>query len=46
VVKSFWIEDLMDNTSEGKCGFVHEEGRSHGLNKGGNHIHLPVDTKI
>jgi hypothetical protein len=46
IVKSFWIEDLMGDRSEGRCGFVHEEGGLERRNFGGNHIHLPADIKV
>jgi hypothetical protein len=46
VVKSFWVEDLMGNKSEGRCGFVHEEGSLSRIDVGGNHIHLPADIKV
>lgn len=46
VVKSYWVESINDNKSEGRCGFVHEEGRLLGLDFGGNHIHLPADVKV
>jgi hypothetical protein len=46
VVKSFWVEDLMGDKSEGRCGFVHEEGSTSRFNFSGNHIHLPADIKV
>ena len=46
IVKSFWVEDLMGDKSQGRCGFVHEEGSLLRLDIGGNHIHLPADIKV
>jgi hypothetical protein len=46
VVKSYWVEDLMGDESQGRCGFVHEEGNIFRIDFGGNHIHLPADIKV
>jgi hypothetical protein len=46
IVKSYWVEDLMGDRSEGRCGFVHEEGSLIRIDLGGNHIHLPGDIKV
>lgn len=46
VVKNFWVEDLMGDRSEGRCGFVHEEGPLSRFGLAGNHIHLPADIKV
>lgn len=46
VVKNYWVESINGDEAEGRCGFVHEEGRLQGLDFGGNHIHLPADVKV
>ena len=46
IVKSYWVEDLMGDRSDGRCGFVHEEGNVLRINRVGNHIHLPADVKV
>jgi hypothetical protein len=46
IVKSFWVEEILGNKAQGRCGFVHEEGSTIGLDRGGNHIHLPADIKV
>jgi hypothetical protein len=46
IVKSYWVESIMNDTAVGTCGWVYDSGslEFHGFL--GNHIHLPSDTRV
>jgi hypothetical protein len=46
IVKNFWVESIGPDISKGRCGFVYETGSDRRKGKGGNHIHLPSDSKV
>lgn len=46
VVRSYWVDTIDNDTSEGYCGFVYEAGSTNYYGIDGNHIHLPSDTRI
>jgi hypothetical protein len=46
VVRSYWVETIDNDTATGGCGFVYECGSRYFRFFGGNHIHLPSDTRV
>ncbi len=46
VVRSYWVEGINNDTSQGTCGFVYDSGSRDFYAFGGNHIHLPADTRV
>jgi len=46
VVRSYWVDAIDNDTTEGYCGFVYESGSTNYSGVDGNHIHLPSDTRI
>jgi hypothetical protein len=46
IVKSYWVEDINDDKSFERCGFVYESGSYNFEGFIGNHIHLPSDTRV
>jgi hypothetical protein len=46
IVKNFWVESMGPDISKGRCGFVYETGSNRRKGRGGNHIHLPSDSKV
>ena len=46
IVQSYWVEGINEDIAYGGCGFVYEEGSLRGRIIGGNHIHIPSDTRV
>ena len=46
VVKSFWVNRINDDQSQGRCGFVYEAGDRVFDFFRGNHNHIPSDIRI
>ncbi len=46
VVKSYWVERINDDVSEGRCGFVYEAGDEEFFFFRGNHNHIPSDVRV
>ncbi len=46
VVKSYWVNRINDDVSEGRCGFVYEAGDETFFFFRGNHNHIPSDTRV
>jgi len=46
VVKSYWVNRINDDVSEGRCGFVYEAGDEAFYFFRGNHNHIPSDARI
>jgi len=46
IVRSYWVEAIDSDTSQGTCGFVYEAGSLDYVGFRGNHIHLPSDFRI
>lgn len=46
VVKSYWVNRINDDVSEGRCGFVYEAGDKNFLFFRGNHNHIPSDIRV
>lgn len=46
VVRSYWIDGINEDKARGRCGFVYELGSYHFSGFRGNHIHLPLDTRV
>ena len=46
VVKSYWVERINDDVSEGRCGFVYEAGDESFRFFRGNHNHIPSDVRV
>jgi len=46
VVKSYWVERINDDVSEGRCGFVYEAGDEEFFFFRGNHNHIPSDIRV
>jgi hypothetical protein len=46
VVRSYWVDTIDNDTTEGYCGFVYESGSTNFYGVDGNHIHIPSDTRI
>ncbi len=46
VVRSYWLNRINRDEGQGKCGFVYEAGPTRFRGRGGNHIHIPADTRI
>ncbi len=46
VVKSYWVERINDDVSEGRCGFVYEAGDEAFHFFRGNHNHIPSDVRV
>ena len=46
VVRSYWVNRINRDEGQGKCGFVYEAGPTRFRARGGNHIHIPSDTRV
>jgi len=46
VVKSYWVNRINDDISEGRCGFVYEAGNEDFYFFRGNHNHIPSDVRV
>ncbi len=46
VVKSYWVNRINDDESEGRCGFVYEAGDEVFYFFRGNHNHIPSDIRV
>ena len=46
IVKSYWVNRINDNISEGRCGFVYEAGDEEFYFFRGNHNHIPSDVRV
>jgi hypothetical protein len=46
IVKSYWVDSIMNDTSVGTCGWVYDSGALIFRGFSGNHIHLPSDTRV
>ncbi len=46
VVKSYWVNRINDDVSEGRCGFVYEAGDEEFFFFRGNHNHIPSDIRV
>ena len=46
IVKSYWVEGINGDRTQGRCGFVYEEGAEKYRFFKGNHIHLPSDVRV
>ncbi len=46
VVKSYWVNRINDDKSEGRCGFVYEAGDESFHFFRGNHNHIPSDIRV
>jgi hypothetical protein len=46
IYRSFVVERIGTDRLEGRCGFVYETGDRVFYGSGGNHIHIPPDTRI
>ncbi len=46
VVKSYWVNRINDDVSEGRCGFVYEAGDEAFYFFRGNHNHIPSDVRV
>jgi hypothetical protein len=46
LVKDYFVDRVDDDVSEGRCGFVYEEGSKNFELFEGNHIHIPPDTRV
>ncbi len=46
VVKSYWVNRINDDVSEGRCGFVYEAGDEAFYFFRGNHNHIPSDARV
>ena len=45
LVKNFYVDRINDDRTEMRCGFVYEAGALE-YRGGGNHIHLPPDSRV
>jgi hypothetical protein len=46
IVKSYWVNRINEDVSEGRCGFVYEAGDEEFLFFRGNHNHIPSDVRV
>ncbi len=46
IVKSYWVNRINEDVSEGRCGFVYEAGDKEFLFFRGNHNHIPSDVRV
>ncbi len=46
IVRSYWVNRINDDVSEGRCGFVYEAGARPFSFFRGNHNHIPSDTRV
>ncbi len=46
VVKSYWVNRINDDESQGRCGFVYEAGDEIFYFFRGNHNHIPSDVRV
>ncbi len=46
IVKSYWVDRINEDVSEGRCGFVYEAGDEEFFFFRGNHNHIPSDIRI
>ena len=46
VVNSYWMNRVDEDEAQGRQGFVYEVGPSSFKGTGGNHIHIPSDTRV
>ncbi len=46
VVKSYWVNRINEDQSEGRCGFVYEAGNEEFRFFRGNHNHIPSDIRV
>lgn len=46
IVKSYWVESILNDTSVGTCGWVYDSGSLEFRGFLGNHIHIPSDTRV
>ncbi len=46
VVKSYWVNRINDDESQGRCGFVYEAGNEEFRFFRGNHNHIPSDARV
>jgi hypothetical protein len=46
IVRSYWVDSIMNDTSVGTCGWVYDSGALIFRGFLGNHIHLPSDTRV
>ncbi len=46
VVKSYWVERINEDESQGRCGFVYEAGDEAFYFFRGNHNHIPSDIRV
>jgi hypothetical protein len=45
-VKNYFIDGINEDKSQGRCGFVYEEGSYDYTGFRGNHIHIPSDIRV
>jgi hypothetical protein len=45
-VKNYFVERINGDESQGRCGFVYEEGSNLYKGSKGNHIHIPSDIRV
>ena len=45
-VETYYVEEINDDKTEGRCGFVYEEGDEDFKGFTGNHIHIPSDIRV
>ncbi|MHA2384613.1 MAG: hypothetical protein ACXAEE_00220 [Candidatus Thorarchaeota archaeon] len=46
IVRSYWVDSIMNDTSVGTCGWVYDSGSLEFRGFAGNHIHLPSDARV
>jgi len=46
VVKSYWVNRINEDESQGRCGFVYEAGDEAFYFFRGNHNHIPSDVRV
>jgi len=46
VVKSYWVNRINEEESQGRCGFVYEAGNEEFYFFRGNHNHIPSDIRV
>jgi hypothetical protein len=45
-VETYYVDEINGDKTEGRCGFVYEEGDDEFEGFTGNHIHIPADIRI
>jgi hypothetical protein len=45
-VKNYFVDKINGDRTQGRCGFVYEEGSNEFDGFSGNHIHIPPDIRV